>query len=221
MKLARGSFQEIESAAILRRVVFHNANREARAEISGVTGIRDSESGIGAHGLEAREFDRLECGAIQEMSVRLGDRLGSVFGGPVIGVFGRAELRAAGVAVGIECGEGTVDDDERDAAEMFRQHDENLFGDLKFSGAKDAAAVAEAVSGPDDEIEAGALPGIEGALLKADARGGDTIFEKAAKGVGVVNFLFDFITFVDEIEIHPLRASGLERDAVVRHDGFE
>ncbi len=140
MKLARSAFADVEDSAIVLGVVFNDANREARANVGGIFGGGNGEAAVRAHGFETREWDGLEIRFVQDGGVRLWNRFAGARGGPVIGIFRGAKERASGAAVRIKGGEGSIHDNEGDAAEFGGKLDEHFFRDLIFCSFEEAQA---------------------------------------------------------------------------------
>ena len=204
-----GGFLDEQGAAVFGGIIFDHAHGEARAEIAGVLGGGDGERGILAHSFEVRAGEGREFESVHQRGVGLRNRRGGIGGGPVIGVFRRAELGFSGTAVGIEGGEGTVNDHQRYFLQLDGKFDEDFFGDLIFRDFELAEAGAESVTGADDEVEIVALIFGEGALGKSNLQLGDAGGDGVAQNLWVVKLFVHGVAASDEIEIHPRGAARL------------
>ena len=73
--LPGGAFLQVQRAAILLRIVFHNPYRESRTQIDGILGKWNRKSGIRSHGFEAGKRHRFETRTVQNIGVGLRDWL--------------------------------------------------------------------------------------------------------------------------------------------------
>jgi hypothetical protein len=139
----------------------------------------------------------------------------------VVGVLGGAELGVGRRPVGIEGGERAVDDHQRNSAQRRRKIDQDFFADLVFGDFELAEAGAESVAGADDEIVLVAGFFGERALVEGNFQGGEARFDGLAQQIGIVELFVDFVAAIDEIEIHPSRATRCTGKFVTSHDVLE
>src|SRR5579859_8043494 len=137
---ARRAFANMEDSAVLLRVILHDANCEARANVNGILRRGNAEATVGAHGFKPSERHGLKIRFVQDSSVRLWNQFERVGRGPVIRIFCGAKERTGRAAMRIESGKRSVHNNESNPAQLHREFDQYFFRDLIFRSLKETPA---------------------------------------------------------------------------------